>query len=360
MLTANAQISSGTYFLYNRNSGLALDANAGGTANGTPLIQWGYNGGNNQRWNVTSLGNGQYSIAGVASGRAVDIAGGSAANNAACLLWDYYGGNNQRITLQDRGSGFYSPVFAHSGKAMNVTGSSTAGGARIVQWDNDGGGNSQWRFQPVSLAAYPQASSGWYDKYLGNVNATKGRHYNLLFDGDSITDFWMGTGLSVWNGNYAPKIAYSFGISADRVENLWWRLLQGQSDGLDPKLVVLLIGTNNTGTDDAPTIASKITAVVNDYLTRCPNAHILLMGLFPRGQAPGTSIRNKIIDINNRISSLNGTGGGRVIYRDIGSRFLQTDGTLSATLMPDFLHPSAAGYQVWADNIRPIINQYVP
>lgn len=359
--SANAQVAAGTYYLYNRNSGLALDASGAAVANGTPLIQWPYNGGaDNQRWNVLPLGNGQFRVTGVASGRSIDISGGSTANGATALLWDVTGANNQIVTLQDRGVGFFSLVFLHSGRALNVFGASIANGAQIIQWNNDGGLNSQWRFQNVNVAANPQSGSGWYDKFRGNVNATRGKSFNLIFDGDSITDFYMSTGLNVWNANYASKGGIDFGISGDRTENLRWRMLQGESDGINPKLVVLMIGTNNTDVDDAGTIATKITAIVNDYLVHCPQAHILLLGVFPRGQAANTPIRAKIIDINNRISPLNGAGGGRVIFRDIGAKFLQPDGTLSPSIMPDFLHPSAAGYQIWADNIRSDVDRFVP
>ncbi len=361
LVTTNAQISTGTYYLFSRNSALNLDATGAATANGTPLDQWIYNAGTNQQWTVNSLGGGQYSIIGVGSGRAVDVKGVSTANDAICQLSDYHGGNNQKVTLTSRGSGFYSPVFVHSGKVMNVKGASTANGAAIVQYNNDGALNSQWRFQDVALAAQPQTNSSYYSKYLGNVNATKGKTIKLIFDGDSITDFWMGTGSSVWNANYSSKSAYDFGISADKTANLWWRLLGGESDGLNTQLVVLLIGTNDAGANvDNATIASRVTIIVNEYLTRCANAHLLLMGIFPRGHPTDTALRAKIVDINNRISSLNGTGGGRVIYKDIGSKFLNSDGTVNTSLLADSLHPSSAGYQVWANNIKTIVNQYVP
>ena len=359
---AHAQLDSGTYYIYSRKSGLNLAPSGGGTANGTPLVQSAFGGFGNtsQQWTLTSLGSGQYSMKGVPSGRSIDVNGGSTANAATCLLWDSTGSDHQKITLQSRSSGFYSLVFVHSGRAMNVNGGSTAAGASIIQYTNDGGWNSQWKFYGLSRLAYPQTSSSWMPKFLGNVNATKGKQFNLIFDGDSITDFWKSTGINVWNANWAPKGACDFGISADKIENLRWRLLQGETEGLNAKLVVLLIGTNNTGADDAGTIHSKIVTTVNDYLAYCPNAHILLLGILPRGQAPGTSIRNKIIDINNRISALNGTGGGRVIYKDIGAKFLQPDGTISTAIMSDYLHPTAQGYQIFADAIRSTVNTYVP
>jgi lysophospholipase L1-like esterase len=361
-ITAEAQIPTDNYFVYNRNSGLNLAPSGGGTGNGTVVVQWGFASSTStaQQWTMTSLGSGQYSMKSVPSGRAVSIPNAQTGNGVGCQIWDYTGVNQQRVTLQSRGSGFYSLLFVHSGKAMTVYAASTSAGANVIQYDNNGGWNAQWRLHPASRRCVPRAGSTWMAKYLSNQNATKSTHYNLIFDGDSITDFWRSTGSNVWNANWAPKGAYDYGISGDRTEHLWWRLLQGQADFTNPKLVVLLIGTNNLSSDDTATIASKITTLVNDYLTHCPNAHILLLGILPRGQAAGTALRNKIIDINNRISSLNGSGGGRVIYRDIGSKLLQSDGTISTAVMYDYLHPTAAGYQIIADNIRSVVNTYVP
>lgn len=362
LLSAQAQIATDNYFAYNRNSGLNLAPSGGGTANGTAVVQSGFASSTStaQQWTMTSLGNGQYSVKSVPSGRAVTIPNAQTGNGVGCQTWDYTGVNQQRVTLQSRGSGFFSLVFVHSGKAMTVSGASTAAGAGVIQFDNNGGWNAQWRLHPASRRCVPQASSNWMSRYLAHQNDTKSTHFNLIFDGDSITDFWRGTGINVWNANWASKGAYNYGISGDRTEHLWWRLLQGEADFTNPKLVVLLIGTNNTSSDDAATIASKITTIVNDYLTHCPNTHVLLLGILPRGQAPGTSIRNKIIDVNNRISGLNGSGGGRVVYKDIGSKLLQSDGTISTSIMSDFLHPTAAGYQIIADNIRSVVNTYVP
>ena len=127
--------------------------------------------------------------------------------------------------------------------------------------------------------------------------------------------------------------------------------------GANPKLVVILIGTNNMNYEGAAQTAEGIKSVTNEYLKRCPNAHILLLGIFPRGSNPADPIRTKIADINNRISVLN---GGRVTYLDIGAQFLQPDGSISSSIMPDYLHPSAQGYQIWANAIQSVVNQYVP
>jgi lysophospholipase L1-like esterase len=197
----------------------------------------------------------------------------------------------------------------------------------------------------------------WVARVQGSLDQTKGKQFDLIFDGDSITDFWMGTGRPVWMERYGSLKAFDFGISADKVENLLWRVQQGQVDGLDPKLVVLMIGTNNSGRDSVDQIAEGISAVTAEYVKRCPNAQILLLGIFPRSPLPTDPIRAKIAAINAKISALQ---SDRVTYLDIGPKFLAPDGTLTKEIMPDYLHPSAKGYQIWADAIQPVVDKYVP
>jgi hypothetical protein len=142
----NTVPGNGTYKLVSQKSGLALDASGGGTANGTPLVQWPYNGGNNQRWTLASLGSGQYRLTGVASGRTINVEGASLNNGAGVILYDWRNENNAKFTLVNNGMGYYSLRFVHSGKAMTVLGASTAAGASIIQYDYNGGWNARWRF----------------------------------------------------------------------------------------------------------------------------------------------------------------------------------------------------------------------
>jgi len=196
----------------------------------------------------------------------------------------------------------------------------------------------------------------WVARVQSTLDRTKGQHYDLLFDGDSITDFWQGAGKDVWMAHYGSLKTFDFGISADKVENLLWRLQQGQVDGIDPKLVVLMIGTNNAGRDSVDQIAQGVSAVTAEYLKRCPNAHLLLLGIFPRSPLATDPIRAKLAAVNQKIASLE---SDRVTFLDIGAKFLQPDGTLTKEIMPDFLHPSAKGYEIWADAIQPIVDKYV-
>ncbi|MFC0513002.1 DUF5010 domain-containing protein [Mucilaginibacter angelicae] len=145
--TASGPISNGTYKIINRNSGMALDAQGQLTANGTPLQQWGYSGGNNQRWTITDLGGGQYKIIGVQSGRSLDVNGQSLADGAKIQLYDYNGGTNQQWVITATSGGYYSIKAVQSGKMMEIGGNSTTAGALVQQWGNNNGNNQQWAIQ---------------------------------------------------------------------------------------------------------------------------------------------------------------------------------------------------------------------
>ncbi len=207
-------------------------------------------------------------------------------------------------------------------------------------------------------AAYPAPRNDWFIRFQGNLDRTKGQKYDLLFDGDSITDFWQTRGKEVWDAHFGKRNAVDFGISGDRTENVLWRLQEGQVTGMDPKLIVLMIGTNNLAHDSADQIVEGIKAIVAQYLQRCPHSHLLLLGIFPRAAAPTDDLRTKIIEINKKIAPLD--DGKRVTYLDIGSKFLQPDGTLTKEIMLDFLHPTAQGYEIWAGAIQPIVDKYCP
>jgi predicted alpha-1,6-mannanase (GH76 family) len=143
---ASGSLANGTYKIINRASGLALDAAGGGTANGTALIQYGYNGGNNQRWILTGLGNRQYSLRNVGSGRSIDVNAASVVPGTAAILYDYQGSSNQKVTLGSPASGYYSLFFQHDYQVLDVSANSTSPSAAILQWGYNGGSNQQWQF----------------------------------------------------------------------------------------------------------------------------------------------------------------------------------------------------------------------
>ena len=207
----------------------------------------------------------------------------------------------------------------------------------------------------TNTAAYPVPRNDWMVHFAHNIERVQGAKVDFVWDGDSITAGWEGGGKPVWAKNYDKRNATDFGIGGDRTENVLWRLDHGQVNGLHPKLIALLIGTNNLGANTDVQIADAITLIVKDYQKRCPDAVILLQAIFPRAEKPTDPLRAKIKTINATISKLG--DGKKVIYLDFGDKFLEPDGTLSRDIMPDFLHPNAKGYEIWADAIRPVVEK---
>jgi N-acetylglucosamine-6-sulfatase len=179
----------------------------------------------------------------------------------------------------------------------------------------------------------------------------------LVFLGDSITQGWEGAGRPVWEQRWAPLKAANFGIGGDRTEHVLWRLENGNFDGLKPKVIVLMIGTNNTGHQKpggyqctAEQTASGVKAILDKLKVKCPGAKILLLGIFPRGADSNDAFRKQNVETNELIKTY--ADDKKVFFMDIGPNFLQPDGTLTTEIMPDRLHLSARGYEIWADAIE--------
>ena len=205
----------------------------------------------------------------------------------------------------------------------------------------------------------PSQNDSWERRHEGFVAIAKQGGVDVLFMGDSITDFWRNRGSNVWNQFYAPRHPANFGISGDRTEHVLWRIDHGELDGIKPKVVVLMIGTNNTGKEKngklrntVPEVIAGVTAVVNDIRTHLPDSKILLLGIFPRGNLDDLQ-RSQVALINTVIAKLD--DGKMVKYLDIGPNFLETDGTLPKSIMPDLLHPNEHGYQIWAEAMEPTL-----
>ena len=201
----------------------------------------------------------------------------------------------------------------------------------------------------------PAPREGWWVKVHEQFldQARKG-HIDLLFLGDSITQGWhMGSrNNEVWKRCYGPRHAANFGIGGDRTQHVLWRIENGEIDGIHPRVTVLMIGTNNAGSNSADEIAAGVTAIVHELRKRLPETKVLLLGVFPRGAKPD-STRNKLEEVNRQISRLD--DGTNVSYLDIGKTFLNPDGTISPEIMPDYLHLTAKGYRLWADAMEPTL-----
>lgn len=190
---------------------------------------------------------------------------------------------------------------------------------------------------------------GFQARHEAFVAIAKKNESKLLFLGDSITAGWGGQ-KTVWENAFGKYQPANFGIGGDRTQHVLWRLANGELDGFTPKVLVLMIGTNNSGTDTDEGIASGIRKIVELIQQKSPETKILLLGVFPRGEKPENNpAREKLMLVNKKISKLD--DGRRIFFLDIGAKFLEADGTLSKEIMPDYLHLSARGYQIWADAI---------
>jgi lysophospholipase L1-like esterase len=202
----------------------------------------------------------------------------------------------------------------------------------------------------------------WVARHEGFVAQAKQGGIDLLFMGDSITDFWRNRGSNVWNQYYTPRHAANFGISGDRTQHVLWRMDNGELDGIKPKVVVLMIGTNNTGKErdnktprnTVPETIEGVQAVVGELRARLPDSKILLLAIFPRGTLDDPQ-RAQVALINTVIARLD--DGKMVRYLDIDPKFIEADGTLPRSIMPDLLHPNAHGYQIWADAMEPTLDE---
>ncbi len=189
-----------------------------------------------------------------------------------------------------------------------------------------------------------------------DFNATsRERSAKIVFLGDSITDFWRKAGKAVWDERIAPLDAVNFGISGDKTENLLWRLDSGNLSGkMSPKLVVLMIGTNNWQ-DKPEDTAQGIKAILEKIREKQPKAKILLLAVFPRGANQADPKRQVNEKLNALIKKFAEGTRNQIYWLDINRVFLEKskNKTLTKEIMPDLLHPSEEGYRRWADAIVP-------
>lgn len=202
-----------------------------------------------------------------------------------------------------------------------------------------------------------QPDPNWLKRHEGFVEIAKKGGVDVLFLGDSITDAWRfydaqngRGGKRIFDREFAPMKAANFGIGGDQTQHVLWRIQNGELDGIQPKVVMLMIGTNNMFAHSAEQIAEGVTAIVKEIHKRSPKTKVLLLGIFPRGEKPG-QIRDKIKQTNQIIAKLD-DGGKTVKYLDIGDKFLEPDGTLPKEIMYDYLHLTEKGYQIWADAVK--------
>jgi lysophospholipase L1-like esterase len=211
-----------------------------------------------------------------------------------------------------------------------------------------------WAQAGESAATKPsQKDPKRHEAFLADIKKMEGK-IALVFVGDSITDGWRGGGRSVWQKNFAPYGALNLGIGGDRTQHVLWRLQNGELEGYQAKLFVIMIGTNN-GNDTAANVAAGNEAIVAEIRKKQPQAKILLLGIFPRGEKPNPG-RAKNEAVNKLIAKLD-DGGKTLKFMDIGDKFLTADKTLTKDIMPDALHPNGKGYEIWAEAIAPAVKE---
>ncbi|MDA7507879.1 sulfatase-like hydrolase/transferase [Akkermansiaceae bacterium] len=199
----------------------------------------------------------------------------------------------------------------------------------------------------------------WWMKRHQSMNKNAKKPHDLLFIGDSITQGWEGSGKGTWEKYYGNRKALNLGISGDRTEHVIWRLDNGNlRNQKKAKAAVVMIGTNNTGhiMQDPTEVRDGVERIVSTLRARCPQAKILLLGVFPRGVKPDDAKRKNNLEINKFISELH--NGERIHYLDISDKFLTAEGILTKQVMPDALHPRQKGYEIWAEAIEPKLKEF--
>ncbi len=199
----------------------------------------------------------------------------------------------------------------------------------------------------------------WRERWEQKLAATaEAGDAKLVFLGDSITQGWEGAGKEAWDEHFAGHNALNLGFSGDRTEHLIWRLRNGKLDSLKPEVAVVMIGTNNTGHNQraADDTAAGVRTSVEEMRKLWPEAEILLLAIFPRGETTEDPLRKLNAEVNERIAKF-AEETEKVHFLDISDSFLEDHGKLPKEIMPDLLHLSPKGYELWAAAILPKLKE---
>ncbi|MGH7618230.1 MAG: GDSL-type esterase/lipase family protein [Gemmatimonadaceae bacterium] len=168
--------------------------------------------------------------------------------------------------------------------------------------------------------------------------------------------------LENWKANFFGWNAADFGWGADRIEHMLWRIQNGELDGVNPKVIVINAGTNNIGQrpggdEKVADVTRGIRALVDLCRAKAPNATIILTGIFPRNdnRADPTAVIPEINRINENIARM--ADGKSIRYVNINDKLADKDGKQFDGLFMDKLHPTAKGYQIWADALKPMLTE---
>jgi lysophospholipase L1-like esterase len=224
-----------------------------------------------------------------------------------------------------------------------------------------------WLLSAQADQAVPRADQNSRIAHEQLLAKAKQGRIDVYFEGDSITRRWGATDypqlLENWKKNFFGWNAADFGWGADRIENILWRLHNGELDGINPKAIVLLAGTNNVGNKvpaaGADSVVEDVTkgleAVLRVMQSKAPDAAIVLMAIFPRND--NMDVMPEIDRINANLAHI--ADGRRIRYLNINGQLADGDGRLREGLMNanDKLHPTVEGYQLWADALKPVLTE---
>jgi hypothetical protein len=189
---------------------------------------------------------------------------------------------------------------------------------------------------------------------------------DVYFEGNSIARRWGATDypdfLANWRANFHGWNAADFGWGGDRIEHMLWRVENGELDGVNPKVIVILAGTNNVGREvggeeKIADITRGLRALVDLCRQKAPNATIVITGIFPRNDNPASApqLNREIARINENLARL--ADGKTIRYVGISKKLIDGNGRLLDGMMMDGLHPTVKGYQIWADALKPILTE---
>jgi len=204
-------------------------------------------------------------------------------------------------------------------------------------------------FARTSMDIYKQWKNWQY-----NSDARKVHNLNVLFIGDSITEMWRLAGLASWNKHFEPMGSFEMGIGGDTTQGVLWRIEHGAIDGISPKVVVLLIGSNDLPFRSPEDTAKDVLTIIQTIHNKLPNAKILLLAILPREYSPKAPLRLKINQTNAILAKVK---FDYLRYLDIGNIFTQSDGSVLPETLPDAIHPTSVLYEEMAQTIEPVVQE---
>ena len=194
----------------------------------------------------------------------------------------------------------------------------------------------------------------WLPRHEQILKQNKEGDTDLIFIGNSITHYWENSGIEVWEKYYEPRKAVNMGFGGDKTQHVIWRIDHGELDGVNPKVAVLMIGTNNSVDTDPQETTDGIEEICLKIREKLPNTKILLLAILPLGEVSDPN-RKVNQEVNALIPKM--ADGKTIHFLNINEHFLKKDGTLTNCYQPDQVHLTKTGYKIWAKALEPMIVQ---